>query len=193
MLIKHLCLHCFLAFFSLVLTPEVINDRNSNNQNVSPNSFHSKYNQRKLNLTLLGTCRNFHKGPWRSLDHTLEINNQAQASPKVQHYWVHGDFLVCVTSPWRGFDSLKCFPQSENSTTQLDIALHHKVNALSLDSYKACGLLCKILWLRDSAQILTVCIFFVAAPWGSSAAGQKHRYFLLWLWVMFLFSSSFNV
>lgn len=116
-------------------------------------------NESTLDLTLLGTCWNFLKGPLRSLDHTLEINNRAQATPKVQHYRVHRDFLMCVTSPWRGFDSLKCFPQSENSTTQLDIALHHKVNALSLDPYKPCGLRCKILWLHDSAQILTVCIF----------------------------------
>lgn len=156
-----------------------------------------KYNERKLDLTLLGTFWNFLKGPWRSLDHTLEINNRAQATPKVQHYRVHRDFLVCLTSPWRGFDSLKCFPQSENSTTQLDIALHHKVNALSLDPYKPCGLLCKILWLHDSTQILTVFIsflfFYFCAPCVFSAAGLKHRYCLLWLWVIFLFSSSFNV
>lgn len=56
---------------------------------------------------------------------------------------------------------MKCFPQSENSTTQLDIALHHKVKALSLDPYKRCGLLSKILWLRDSTQILNAYFFFV--------------------------------
>lgn len=111
--------------------------------------------------SLFGTPWNSFKGSWRSLDHTLEINNLAQATPKGQHYRAHRDFLVCVTSPWRGFDSLKCFPQSENSTTQLDIALHHKVKALSLDPYKRCGLLSKTLWLRDSAQILTAYIFFL--------------------------------
>lgn len=138
------------------LTPQVNNTssdccRNSNNQNINPNTY--------PNLTVPWTCWNFLKGPWRSLDHTLEINNRAQATPKVQHYRVHRDFLVCVTSPWRGFDSLKCFPQSENSTTQLDIALHHKVNALSVDPYKPCGLRCKVPWLHDSARILTVCMF----------------------------------
>lgn len=107
------------------------------------------------------------KIPWTTLWKSITWRKQ---HTKGQHYRAHRDFLVCVTSPWRGFDSLKCFPQSENSTTQLDIALHHKVKALSLDPYKQCGLLSKILWLCDSTQILTayisffIYLFFVYSP-----------------------------
>lgn len=158
-----------LVFCGLTSEVSIIN----RNSNISPaQSLEGmKHTESKLDLTLLGTCWKFLKGPWRSLDHTLEINNVAQATPKVQHYRVHRDFLVCVTSPWRGFDSLKSFPQSENSTTQLDVASHHKVKALSLDPHKPCGLRSKILWLCNINIYITV-------------------YCRLWFCGIFLFSSS---
>lgn len=108
------------------------------------------------------------RGPWATLWKSITLRKQHS---KGRHYQAHRDVLECVTSPWRRFDSLKRFPQSENSKTQLDIASHHKVKALSPDPYERCGLRSKILWLCDSTQIL-IAYFYIYFCFPSSPAAQ---------------------
>lgn len=125
------------------------------------------------------------RGPWTTLWKSIASRKKHRKGNIIEHT---PNFL-CVTSPRRGFDSLKCFLQNESSATQFDIALHHKVKALSLDPYKRCGLLCETLWLCKSAQI---CLYFCGCR-VFSVSGLKQWYYLLLLWVMFLFSSSLNI
>lgn len=98
-----------------------------------------------------------------------------------QHCQRHRYFPASVTSPWRGFDSLKS-QKPPNS----DIASHHKVEALSSNLRKWCGLL----WNPVALLRFTVSIFLFRTRWlclscsRAETASPTPTFVNLWLSVL---------